>query len=256
MIKVLMLEDEEPAAKRLQKLIKEMNEQVEVLAVIDSISAAKEWLQKNQQPDLMLVDIHLADGISLELFKQVELSCPVIFTTAYDEYALKAFKLNSVDYLLKPIKKDELQAAIEKFKKQKAKEQPQLNMNQLLEAVTQSSTDKYRDRFVIRYGEHIKTIETKDAAYFYTEARANFLVTTDTKRYVVDFNLDQLESMLDPAKFFRINRQFIISLQSIEEMTAWTKARVRIKLKPATKIETIVSTERSPEFKKWLAGEH
>jgi DNA-binding LytR/AlgR family response regulator len=256
MIKVLMLEDEEPAAKRLQKLIKEMNEPVEVLAVIDSISAAKEWLQKNQQPDLMLVDIHLADGISLELFKQVELNCPVIFTTAYDEYALKAFKLNSVDYLLKPIKKDELQAAIEKFKKQKAKEQPQLNMNQLLEAVTQSSTDKYRDRFVIRYGEHIKTIETKDAAYFYTEARANFLVTTDTKRYVVDFNLDQLESMLDPAKFFRINRQFIISLQSIEEMTAWTKARVLIKLKPATKIETIVSTERSPEFKKWLAGEH
>jgi DNA-binding LytR/AlgR family response regulator len=256
MIKVLMLEDEEPAAKRLQKLMKEMNEPMEVVAVIDSISTAKEWLQKNPQPDLLLADIHLADGISLELFKLVGLNCPVIFTTAYDEYALKAFKLNSVDYLLKPIKKDELQTAIEKYKKQKAKEQPQLNVNQLLQAVSQTGTDKYRDRFVIRYGEHIKTIETKDAAYFYTEARANFLVTTDAKRYVVDFNLDQLESMLNPAKFFRINRQFIISLQSIEEMTAWTKARVLIKLKPATKIETIVSTERSPEFKKWLAGEH
>lgn len=250
-----MLEDEEPAAKRLQKLLKELNEPVEILAVIDSISTAKEWLQKNPQPDLMLVDIHLADGISLELFKQVELNCPIIFTTAYDEYALKAFKLNSIDYLLKPIKKDELQAAIEKFKKQKAKEQPALNMSQLMEAVTHSNIEKYRDRFVIRYGEHIKTIETKDAAYFYTEARANFLVTTDTKRYVVDFNLDQLESMLDPTKFFRINRQFIISLQSIDEMTAWTKARVLIKLKPPTKIETIVSTERSPDFKKWLSGE-
>jgi two-component system, LytTR family, response regulator LytT len=165
MIKVLMLEDEDPAAKRLQKLIKEMNEEIEVLAVIDSISAAKEWLQKKPQPDLMLVDIHLADGISLELFKLVELNCPVIFTTAYDEYALKAFKLNSIDYLLKPVKKDELQAAIEKFKKQKAKEHPQLNVNQLLQAVNQSNPDKYRDRFVIRYGEHIKTIETKDAAY-------------------------------------------------------------------------------------------
>lgn len=253
MIYVLILEDEEPAVKRLKKLLSETVEETEVVAVLDSISAAKEWLQENKQPDLMLVDIHLADGISFELFKQVEVTCPIIFTTAYDEYALQAFKLNSVDYLLKPVKKDELQQALNKYKKLNPKQA--LNIDQLLQAVSQSPGDRYRQRFIIRYGEHIKTVETKDAAYFYTEARANFLITNDGKRYVIDFNLDQLEQMLNPDVFFRINRQFIISIGSIDEMTTWTKGRVMIKLKPASKIETIVSTERSPEFKKWLGGE-
>lgn len=255
MIRILMLEDEEPAAKRLQKLIKETGEETEVLAVLDSIAAARKWLQQNPPPDLMLVDIHLADGNSLQLFKEMNIPSPLIFTTAYDEYALQAFKLNSIDYLLKPVKKEELYQALEKFKRQKSKEQPALNITKLLEAMQQPVADRYRDRFVIRYGEHIKTIETKDAAYFYTEARANFMVTADGKRYVIDFNLDQLEQMLNPKLFFRINRQFIVGLQAIDEMTAWTKARVLIKLKPQSKHETIVSTERSPEFKKWLAGE-
>jgi two-component system, LytTR family, response regulator LytT len=254
MIRILMLEDEEPAAKRLQKLIKETEPDAEILAVLDSISKAKNWLQQNPSPDLMLVDIHLADGISLELFRQTEVQCPLIFTTAYDEYALQAFKLNSIDYLLKPVKKEELHNAVEKFKRQKAKEHPPVDVNKLLESM-QPPAQQFRDRFVIRYGEHIKTIETKDASYFYTESRANFLVTAEGKRYVIDFNLDQLERMLNPRHFFRINRQFIVSLQAIDEMTAWTKARVLIKLKPANKQETIVSTERSPEFKKWLAGD-
>ncbi|MFT3845746.1 MAG: LytTR family DNA-binding domain-containing protein [Lacibacter sp.] len=253
MIHVLILEDEEPAAKRLKKLLAETIEETEVLDVLDSISAARKWLSENKQPDLVLADIHLADGTSFELFRQVEVKCPIIFTTAYDEYALQAFKLNSVDYLLKPVKKDELQQAISKFAK--LSEKQVLNIDQLLKAVVQSPADKYRQRFIIRYGEHIKTVETKDAAYFYTEARANFLITGDGKRYVIDFNLDQLEQMLNPAVFFRINRQFIISIGSIDEMTAWTKGRVMVKLKPTTKLETIVSTERSPEFKKWLGGE-
>lgn len=253
MIRILMLEDEEPAAKRLQKLIKETEPDAEIVAVLDSISKAKNWLQQNPSPDLMLVDIHLSDGISLELFKQTDVQCPLIFTTAYDEYALQAFKLNSIDYLLKPVKKEELHNAVEKFKRQKAKEQPPVDVNKLLETMQQPQ--QFRDRFVIRYGEHIKTIETKDASYFYTESRANFLVTNEGKRFVIDFNLDQLERMLNPKQFFRINRQFIVSLQAIDEMTAWTKARVLIKLKPANKQETIVSTERSPEFKKWLAGD-
>ncbi len=253
MIYVLILEDEEPAAKRLQKLLTETTEEVEVLAVLDSISAAREWLTNNKAPQLMLVDIHLADGISFELFKQIDISCPIIFTTAYDEYALQAFKLNSIDYLLKPVKKDELQLALKKYSTINAKQQ--LNIDQLLLAMAQNPADKYRQRFVIRYGEHIKTIETKDASYFYTEARANFLVTQEGKRYVIDFNLDQLEQMLNPAHFYRINRQFIISIHSIDEMVTWTKGRVMIKLKPSTKLETIVSTERSADFKKWLAGE-
>lgn len=255
MIKILLLEDEEPAAKRLQKLLNECEEETEVIAVLDSITSARQWLEKNPEPDLMLVDIHLADGISLELFKQIEIQAPVIFTTAYDEYALQAFKLNSIDYLLKPLKKEELVQALSKFKKQHAKNPP-ININDLLQSISQgASAPKYRERFVIRYGEHIKTVEIKDVAYFYTEARANFLITNDGKRYVIDFNLDQLEQMLNPDLFFRINRQFIISIHSIDEMATWTKARVMVKLKPVTKLETIVSTERSAEFKKWLAGE-
>jgi DNA-binding LytR/AlgR family response regulator len=254
MIKIVMLEDEEPAAKRLQKLIKELEPEAEIVAVLDSIMHARKWLQQNPVPDLMLVDIHLADGISLELFKQTEVQCPLIFITAYDEYALQAFKLNSIDYLLKPVKKNELYDAIVKFKRQKAKEHPSVDVNKLLESM-QQPLQQYRDRFVIRYGEHIKTIETKHVSYFYTESRANFLVTAEGKRYIIDFNLDQLERMLNPKIFFRINRQFIVSLQAIDEMTAWTKARVFIKLKPANKQETIVSTERSPEFKKWLSGD-
>jgi two-component system LytT family response regulator len=255
MIKILMLEDEEPAVKRLQKLLKEVEPDTEVTAVLDSIKKAKNWLQQNPAPDLILVDLHLADGNSLQLFKEIEIPSPLLFITAYDEYALQAFKLNSIDYLLKPVKREELFQAIKKFKLQKLKEQPAMNITKLLEAMQQPFADKYKDRFVIRYGEHIKTIETKDTAYFYTEARVNFLVTFEGKRYVIDYNLDQLEQMLNPQLFFRINRQFIISLQSIDDMTAWTKARVLIKLKPLSKHETIVSTERSPEFKKWLAGE-
>ena len=253
MIRIVMLEDEEPAAKRLQKLIRETESDAEIVAVLDSIAKAKTWLQQNPSPDLMLVDIHLADGISLELFKQTQVQCPLIFTTAYDEYALQAFKLNSIDYLLKPVKKEELFNALEKFRKQKAKEQPPVDVQKLLETMQQPAA-QYRDRFIIRYGEHIKTIEVKDVSYFYTESRANFLVTVEGKRYVIDFNLDGLERMLNPKNFFRINRQFIVSLNAIEDMTAWTKARVLIKLKPSNKQETIVSTERSPEFKKWLAG--
>jgi DNA-binding LytR/AlgR family response regulator len=254
MITVLILEDEEPASRRLQKMLKATGEPIEVLAILDSIASAKEWLQTNPHPQLMLVDVHLADGISLELFKQIEINTPVIFTTAYDEYALQAFKINSIDYLLKPVKQEEMEQALQKFKKHRM--QPAVNIEQLLQAVKQPATaGKYRERFVIRYGEHIKTVELKDVAYFYTEARANFLIANDGKRYVVDFNLDQLEQMLNPALFFRINRQFIISIHSIEEMLTWTKARVMVKLKPATKYETIVSTERSADFKKWLAGE-
>lgn len=251
MIRVLILEDEEPAAKRLKKLLQETTEETEVLAVLESIKAAKEWFEQNPQPQLILADIHLADGISFELFKQVEVNCPILFTTAYDEYALQAFKLNSIDYLLKPIKKEELQQALKKYKKINS---PSPNISNLLQTV-QAPAEKYRQRFIIRYGEHIKTIETKDIAYFYTETRSNFIVTSDGKRYVVDFNLDQLQDMVDPAKYYRINRQFIIGIHAISQMTTWTKGRVNIQLNPAAKQETIVSTERSADFKKWLGGE-
>jgi two-component system LytT family response regulator len=258
MIRILLIEDEESAAKRLQKMVTEISPDVEILNSLDSIAASVQWLQNNSAPDLIIMDIHLADGSSFEIFKQVNIECPVIFTTAYDQYALEAFKVNSIDYLLKPIKKEELQNALSKYQKlYQNKTAAPINIENLLNSLQslQSPQSQFRERFIIRYGEHMKTIQTTDVAYFYTENRISFAVLKEGKRYPVDFNLDELEKMLDPKIFFRINRQFIISYHSIIEMLTYSKSRVLVKLNPPTKEDTIVSTERSSAFKSWLAGE-
>jgi two-component system, LytTR family, response regulator LytT len=251
---VLIVEDEDAAVRRLQKMITEVMPEANMLPSIATIRSAVEWLKNNPPPDLMFFDVHLADGQSFEVFKQVNVTCPIIFTTAYDQYALEAFKVNSIDYLLKPIKKEELERAIDKYLKLSASSTPTISIEKLLASLKQPKTD-YKDRFAVRYGEHIKTIETSDSAYFYTENKANFLVTKDNKRYAIDYNLDQLEELLDPKKFFRINRQFIIGFHSITEMFTYSKSRVLIKLNPPSKLETVVSTERSGAFKAWLDGE-
>ena len=255
MIKVLVLEDEDAAAKRLQKLITEILPEAEFLATIESVKQGVEWFEHNSLPDLIFADIQLNDGTSFDIFRRVEVNSPVIFTTAYDEHALNAFKLNSVDYLLKPIKKNELSSAIEKFKSLHltGKKSDNDNLHQLLQAL--QKTQQYKQRFVLRIGEHMRIVEVPDIAYFYTENKANFIITKDNKRYLADNTLDQLESMLDPKLFFRINRQFIVSYPSIAEMFTYSKARVLLKLNPPTKLDTIVSTERSAAFKLWLAGE-
>jgi len=252
MLKVLIIEDEEPAANRLAKMITEVEPGTEILNTIVSISSSVKWLQENPAPDLIFSDIQLSDGISFEIFKMVEISCPIIFITAFDQYAIEAFKVNSIDYLLKPVKKPELQASILKFKKLKPESKPlTLDINKLLQAYDPQATS-YKKRFVVRYGDHIKTINTDDIAYFYTEDKVNFITSMEGRRFIIDFNLDNLENILDPKTFFRINRQFIISINAIDEMFAYTKSRVLIKLKPPTKHETIVSTERSADFKIWL----
>ncbi|MGI8581048.1 MAG: LytR/AlgR family response regulator transcription factor [Chitinophagaceae bacterium] len=251
---VLIIEDEEAAARRLQKMITEVLPEVNIHPSIATIRSATERLKTNPKPDLVFLDVHLADGESFEIFKEVNVSCPIIFTTAYDQYALEAFKVNSIDYLLKPIKKDELQRAINKFLNLSGSPVPSVDIQKLLLSLKQEKVN-YKERFAVKYGEHIKTIETTDAAYFYTENKANFLITKDNKRFAIDYNLDQLEELLDPKKFFRINRQFLIGFHSITEMFTYSKSRVLIKLNPASKLETIVSTERSAEFKAWLNGE-
>ena len=253
MNRILIIEDEEAAYKRLQKMVKEELPEAEILPPIVSIRSAVEWLQANPAPDLLFLDVHLADGESFEIFKQVEVHCPIIFTTAYDQYALEAFKVNSIDYLLKPIKKDDVKRAVDKFINLKSASQPEINIQKLLSSL-QGQPSNYKQRFVVKYGEHIKTIETADIAYFYTENKANFLVTKENKRFAIDHNLDQVEELVDPKKFFRINRQFIIGYQAITEMFTYSKSRVLIKLNPPTKLETIVSAERSASFKAWLDG--
>lgn len=253
MFSILIIEDEEPAANRLQKMIREAEPDAVMLGIIPSVSAAIEWFAGNPLPDLVFSDIQLADGTSFDIFKEVRIECPVIFVTAYDQYAIEAFKVNSVDYLLKPLKKDELLAAVSKYKTTRPSAVPPLDMSKLLEAMN-TQLPAHKTRFIIRYGEHIKTIHTDEVAYFYTEDKVNFLTTYESRRYAIDFNLDHLEDVLDPRVFFRINRQFIVSIRAIAEMFAYSKGRVLIKLKPPAKQETIVSTERSADFKVWLDG--
>lgn len=255
--KILILEDEEPAAKRLWKLVKEILPEASLLSSEHSVKNALSWLSHNPMPHLILSDIQLSDGISLEVFKAFPNTCPVIFITAFDQYAIDAFKVNSIDYLLKPVKKTELQDALQKFSERmelNAFTPQTVQINELLKAFQISPGKDFKKRFAVRYGEHLKTINTSDIAYFNTEEKISFLTTFENRRYITDINLENLEAILDPADFFRINRQFIISIHAIAEMYSHTKGRVLVKLKPPSRHETIVSVERSADFKLWIDG--
>lgn len=252
MIKVLIIEDEHSTAMRLQKLIQEIDPEIEVLEILDSISDSVKWLNTNSHPDLIFQDIHLADGSGFEIYNQIKINVPVIFTTAYDQYAIDAFKINSVDYLLKPLKKPDLEAGLKKF-------------SLLFQDKTESPTDftalaklikkeDFQKRFVVRYGNTIKAIETEEIAYFYSDSGSIFFKTFENNSYPLDVSLDKLQPMVNPQKFYRINRQFLINFKAIKEMYGYSKSRVRIILEPECEYETIASTDRSSSFKKWLTG--
>lgn len=249
-MQILIIEDEAAAARRLAKLISEIDPEIEILDQLDSIESSVLWFEQHPMPDLIFMDIHLADGSSFELFNLVDINRPVIFTTAYDQYALQAFKVNTIDYLLKPLKKAELEQAIAKYKKQ---QKPEISDYRALVEALQK--DQYNKRFLIRFGQTIKVVEFREAAYFYTEDKITFLVTKEGKRYPLEQSLEKLEEMADPRNFFRINRQFIVNIESIREMYAYSKSRVKLILNPPCDKETVVSTERSPIFKRWLTGE-
>ncbi len=247
---VLIIEDENAAARRLQKLLERIDPELQVIGIIDSIEGSVEFLRNNAVPDLLLLDIHLADGASFEIFHYVDVHCPVIFTTAYDEYALQAFQVNAIDYLLKPIRVPELKRALDKYRRLNAVP-PEIDYLKLAKSMGQEGGDK---RFLIRVGNQFRVVEMKEVAYFHTEDKATILTTHKGKRYLIDYSLEQLQEFVPPAAFFRINRQFIVRLTAIAEMHATSKSRVKLKLAPACKLETIVSTERSPHFKRWLEG--
>ncbi|MEP7262908.1 MAG: LytTR family DNA-binding domain-containing protein [Bacteroidota bacterium] len=249
-MKTLIIEDEELAAERLIRMISEMEPSAEIIATLNSVNASIKWFNDNKMPDLVFMDINLSDGSSFEIFKKINITCPIIFVTAFDQYAIDAFKVNSIDYILKPVKKDDLRNALDKYKRMKPESS---DMSKIINQLLDGRKD-YQKRIIIRFGENIKMVEVKDVAYFYTEDKINYLCTYQSLRYPVDFNLDELEQLVDPAEFFRINRQFIVNIASIEKMLAWSKSRVKILLKPASEIETIVSTDRSPHFKEWLTG--
>ncbi len=249
-MKILIIEDEAAAARRLVKMLGEIAPEAEVVETIDSIEHSLNWLLNHPAPDLILMDIHLADGSSFEIFQHAEVRSPVIFITAYDQYALEAFKVHAVDYLLKPVKREELGQALQRV--QRWKQMEGISYEKLAQAMQQGSWNK---RFLIRLGQNFKVVDLKDAAYFYTENKITFLTTQGGKRYPLDFSLEKLEEMLPADQYFRINRQFIVGIAAIQEMYAVSKSRVKLNLQPPCNLDTIVSTERSPVFKKWLTGE-
>lgn len=248
---ILIVEDEMQAASRLQKIIQKLIPNCTVYGPLNSVSLAVDWFKKNSSADIVFMDIHLADGNSLQIFEQVKVTCPIIFTTAHEGYALQAFKVNSIDYILKPFSESEINAALEKLQSLQ-KKQPEIDYKTVLQSIAPA---KYRERFVVKIGDTLKSINTGDIAYFYTEHKANFLCTNDNRRYPVDYNLDQIEQMLNPKDFFRINRQFIIGHHAISDMKAYTRARVIVALNPSTKLDTVVAVDRAQSFRNWLAGE-
>ena len=254
MIDILILEDEQAALHRLIKIIKQTIPEARIVGSEDSIESCVEWFDSHAHPDLIFMDIHLADGLSFEVFKKIDVTAPVVFTTAYDKYAIKAFKVNSIDYLLKPIKQEELEKSFEKFKDWKKNKTTQAIDYDKLFRILKENQDSYQERIVVKYGQKIKTIEIGNTAYFYTAEKVVFLCTFDSHNYPIDYNIDTLESMVNPKNFFRINRQFIINIKAIDQMFSYSKSRVKILLSPPSSIETIVSTDRSGKFKLWLGG--
>ncbi len=252
-MKVLIVEDEELAVKKLQKTLTGVDDTIEVVGVSDSIKNTVEWLHNHPSPDLILMDIELADGQSFEIFKLTEVKSPVIFTTSYDEYALKAFKVNSVDYLLKPIQQEELQAALNKYKKMKGDGKADLSIDSLVKELQQKLQPKeYRKRFLVKHAQKLVSIEVEDIAYFYSDGRLNFFKTDDNKKFVVDYTMDELEEMLDPDRYFRISRSFYVSVNSIDKIDDYFGNRLILQLKPAVDKEALVSREKVTEFKKWM----
>lgn len=249
MIKALLVEDEIAAANRLTKMLRDVEPEIQILGVCDSIESTVKWLETNPQPELIFLDIHLADGSSFKIFEQVSVKCPIIFTTAYDQYALKAFKVNSIDYLLKPIKREELAFSIKKYRES----QPvPLDFLSLISEIKKQKEPQYQQRFVVQYADKLKSIDTNEIAYFVAQEKSVFLVSKGGPSYTIDYTLEKLESILDPCKFFRINRKFMISISSIGSMHFYTKSRVKIDLNPKPDSEAIVSSERAADFKEWL----
>ncbi len=250
MINTLIIEDESPAAERLARMLRDIEPGIHVVDILESVSEAIRWFSTNPQPDLLMLDIQLADGLSFDILKKIKIESFVIFTTAYDEYAIKAFELNSVDYLLKPVNKEKLNKAIEKFKRLSS-ERRSLDIQAVIDAID-SGKRKYKERFAISVGSRIRSVETKDISYFYSLDRNTFLCTFEDRHYPVDFSLDKLEEILQPDDFFRISRRHMINYKAIDKITILSKSRVVIHTKPAVKEPLMVSTARTHEFRLWL----
>jgi DNA-binding LytR/AlgR family response regulator len=249
---LLIIEDEPQAAQRLEKLLTALVPDGVVVGNLDSVKKAVDWFGKNPPPDVVLMDIQLADGLSFEIFEKCDVSAPVIFTTAYDEYALRAFKVNSIDYILKPVDKGELNAALKKLN---TRVESKADTTQLLKAMNEAVKmllKKYKTRFVVKVGEHIKTIEVGQVRFFYSQDKASFCFTNDNRNFLLDYTLEQIVEMVDPAQFFRINRKYLVGSAAIQDIITHTNSRLKLVLKGCTDNDSIVAREKVQEFREWL----
>lgn len=251
-IKALIIEDEKPAASHLVKLLHESGYDIKVLQIVDSVSQTVEWFKNNPSPDIMFLDIQLADGLSFDIFNQLDIECPVIFTTAYEEYAIKAFKVNSIDYLLKPIGIEELNFALGKFIKKTPKEAPAKLLSEKVDQLMHMLTHTYKSRFIVNAGPRIHSIDTMNINYFYSLGKSTFLYGNTGKSYDIRYSLDQLETLLNPKQFFRISRKYIVNIEAIQDIIAYSNTRLKLILKRSAGDDIIVSRSRIREFKEWL----
>ncbi|WKN41018.1 LytR/AlgR family response regulator transcription factor [Tunicatimonas pelagia] len=253
---LLIVEDEYPAVERLQQLLGRLDEPVEVVDVLDSVETAIRWFTEHPAPDLILSDIQLSDGLSFEIYEKLVVKSPIIFTTSYDEYAIQAFKVKSIDYLLKPIKFEELEKAIAKYKQFKSEfseEENASKIERLLDNL-QHTGRRHKKRFLVKKGEQLVPISDDEIAYFYTENELVFLFTPEGKKYVVDYTLEQLDELVDTEKFFRINRQYLVHLEAIQQIHTYFNSRLKLNLQPDPTDEVIVSKGKTKAFKQWLEG--
>jgi DNA-binding LytR/AlgR family response regulator len=248
-MKLLIIEDEPRAAARLEKLILKVRPEAVVLGKIETVRDAIRFLSEPRDPEVIFADIQLADGLSFEIFRQVRVNCPIIFTTAYDQYAIQAFNTNGIDYLLKPIEEERLAQALDKLKNLTA----QPNLEKLYDLIKSEPLDKkkYKSRFMVKVGEQIKTIPANQIRAFYSFDSTTFLLSSDNGNYIVDYTLDQLEELLDPDLFFRVNRKHLLSFESCKKIYSWSNSRLVAEV-PGLDEKAVVSRERVAKFKAWL----
>ena len=250
-MKTLIIEDEKPSARRLSRLLNELD--VPVTTMLHSVEESIAWFRKNEHPDLIFLDIQLSDGLSFEIFDKVEVHSAIIFTTAYDEYALQAFKLNSIDYLLKPIDDEELETAVKKYRSLKPEPQKMaLDFEDIKKLLVNPLEREYKTRFTVKVGQHLKIINADEVECFYSENKGSYAATSDGRNYLLDTTLENLESELQPRTFFRVSRKFYVNVEHIKDIISYTNSRLQIKLNRFSEQEIIVSRERVRDFKLWL----
>lgn len=250
-MKVIIIEDEKPSARRLQRMLSSLD--VEAAIMLHSVEESIEWFNNNEHPDLIFLDIQLSDGLSFEIFEAIDIKSAVIFTTAYDEYALQAFKLNSIDYLLKPIDDEDLEGAVKKYKERLPQQKSvTLDFNDIKNLLVNPIERAYKKRFSIKVGQHLKLINIDEIECFYSENKGTYLHTSEGRNYLIDNTLEQLEEELEPKTFFRINRKFFVNINAIKDMVSYTNSRLQIKLASYNEQEVIVARERVKSFKDWL----